>query len=47
MKRRRSTGNPTIAQRQRMDAIAERGDIMLDCVRAEFWDMAVQNRRAA
>lgn len=54
MKRGRSTGDPTIAQRQRIDAIAERGGTallrtfaMLNGVRAKFWDTAGENRRAA
>lgn len=54
MKRGRSTGNKTKAQQARLDAIKDIGCIfchytrvMLDDVRAEFWNMAGQNRRVA
>lgn len=54
MRRGRSTGNKTKEQQARLDAIKGVGCIfcrcsrlILDDVRAEFWDMAGQNRRVA
>lgn len=54
MKRGRSTGNKIKAQLARLDAIKHIGRIafrrtypVLDAVRAEFWNMAGQNRRVA
>lgn len=54
MKRGRSTGNKTKAQLASLGAIKDVGCIfchctrlMLDDVRAEFWNMAGQNRRIA
>ncbi|HEL3784045.1 TPA: hypothetical protein UM046_004322 [Stenotrophomonas maltophilia] len=54
MKRGCKTGNKTKAQQTRLDAIKDIGRfacrrtrVMLDDVRAEFWNMAGQNRRVA
>lgn len=54
MRRGRSTGKKTRAQQARLAAIKHIGCIgrrysrvMLDDVRAEFWNMAGQNRRVA
>ena len=54
MKCGRSSGNRTKAQQARFDAIRYIGHtacrhtcLMLDDLRAEFWEMAGQNRRVA
>lgn len=54
MRRGRSTGKKTKARPAGLDAIKDIGriacrhtNLMLDDVRAEFWNMAGQNRRVA